>query len=95
MVQQDTMIKESLAFYKGTFDNTFQAMVILQEQVEKMVDLFLEQNAWVPEDGRKAVKDWVSAYKKGRTEFKKASDEAFEKVQKFFGVSTKATKAGK
>ncbi|MGD0276665.1 MAG: hypothetical protein ABSB79_11565 [Syntrophales bacterium] len=95
MRQEEKIVKESLSFYKSTFDNTFGAMVIIQEQTEKMVDLFLEQNAWFPEDGRKAVKDWASAYKKGRTEFKKAVDESFEKIEGFFGNPGKTIKPEK
>lgn len=92
MGQEEKIVKESLSFYKSTFDNSFKAMVMMQEQAEKMVDLFLQQNAWFPEDGRKAVEDWTSAYRKGRSEFKKAVDESFEKVESFFGNPGKTTK---
>jgi hypothetical protein len=82
------MAKQMIDFHKATFDNTFNAMVTLQEQTEKMVSLFLEQAAWMPDDGKKAVSDWVSAYKKGREDFKKSVDDNFKKVEKFF-VSNK------
>jgi polyhydroxyalkanoate synthesis regulator phasin len=78
------MAKQMIDFHKATFDNTFSAMVTLQEQTEKMVNLFLEQAAWMPEDGKKVVNDWVNTYKKGREEFKKTVDENFKKVEKFF-----------
>ena len=71
-------------FNKATFDNTFNALIMLQEQAERMANTMLEQANWMPEEGRKAISDWVGAYKKGRTEFKGMVDESFAKVEEFF-----------
>jgi len=71
-------------FHKATFDNTFNAMSILQEQTERMVNMFLEQSPWVPEEGKTAIQDWVKAYKKGRADFKSSADDSFKKVEDFF-----------
>jgi hypothetical protein len=81
------MAKQMIDFHKATFDNTFNAMVTLQEQTEKMVNLFIEQASWMPDDGKKVLNDWVSAYKKGREEYKKTVDDNFKKVDKFFDNS--------
>lgn len=78
------MAKQMINFHKATFDNTFNAMVALQEQTEKMVNTFVEQASWMPEEGKKVLNDWVDAYKKGREEFKKTIDENFKKVEKYF-----------
>ena len=86
--------KQMIDFQKTTFDNTFSAMVMMQEQTERMANTILEQAAWMPEEGKKAVSDWVKAYKKGREDFKKAVDENFKKVEDFFASfdSTQKTK---
>lgn len=76
--------KQMIDFNKTTFDNTFNAMVLLQEQTEKMVGAFMEQATWIPSEGKKALNDWVDSFKKGRVEFKKAVDESFSKVESFF-----------
>lgn len=83
-MEQGKIAKQMIDFHKSTFDNTFNAMSILQEQTERMVNMFLEQSPWVPEEGRKAINDWVKAYKKGRTNFKTTVDDSFEKVDDFF-----------
>jgi len=78
--------KQMIDFQKTTFDNTFNAMVLLQGQAETMANTILDQATWMPEEGRKAINDWVNAYKKGREEFKKVVDENFKKVEDFFST---------
>lgn len=76
--------KQMIQFNKAAFDNTFNAMAVLQEQTEKMVNSFMEQSAWMPAEGKKAVADWVKAYKRGRDDFKAAVDDNYKKVEEFF-----------
>lgn len=78
-------------FQKATFDNSFSAMSALQEQGEKMVNVFLDQANWLPEEGRKAVSNWIDAYKEGRGKFKEAVEENFEKVEEYFSKTEKNT----
>ena len=78
-----------IEFNKAAFDNSFNAMMMLQEQSEKMVNTFLEQASWLPEEGTKAINEWVKAYKKGREDFKKLIDENFKKVEDFFASTDK------
>jgi len=92
-MEQAKITKQMVDFYKTTFDNTFNAMVMLQDQTEKMVNIFLEQTPWLPEEGKKALNEWVKAYKKGRDDFKKMVDENFKKVEEFFAGAEKAKKA--
>lgn len=92
-MEHGKIVKQMLDFHKTTFDNTFNAMCLLQEQTEKMVNMFLEQSPWVPEEGRKLINEWIEAYKKGRTEFKAAVDESYKRVEAFFAGVVKESKA--
>ena len=83
-MDQKQLFKQMFDFNKATFDNTFNAMVMLQEQTERMTSTMLDQATWLPEEGRKAVTDWVDAYKKGRENFKKMIDDSFKKVEEYF-----------
>jgi hypothetical protein len=83
-MEQKQLFKQMFDFNKAAFDNTFSAMVMLQEQAERMAGTMLEQATWLPEEGRKAITDWVDAYKKGRENFKKMVDESFQKVDEYF-----------
>lgn len=76
--------KQMIDFNKAAFDNSFNAMAILQDQIEKMASTALEQNNMIPAEGKKAVSDWIKSYKKGRDDFKAGADESFKKVETFF-----------
>ena len=85
--------KQMIDFQKATFNNSFNAMVALQEQTEKMVNVFMEQAVWLPEDGKKAVNEWRAVYKKGCDDFKKSVDDNFSKVEGFFAGQSKSKSA--
>lgn len=77
------LTKQVIDFNKKAFDNSFHAMSSLQDQVERVINMFLEQSPWFPEEGRKAVSEWVKAYRKGREDFKEAVDNNYKKVEDF------------
>ncbi|MDD5170308.1 MAG: hypothetical protein PHN75_15935 [Syntrophales bacterium] len=85
--------KQMIQFNKTAFDNTFNAMTVLQEQTEKMMDMYLEQAPLLPAEGKKAISDWLKAYKKGREDFKIAADENYKKVEDFFAGYDKTKNA--
>ena len=76
--------KQMMDFSKTAFDNSFEAMAVLQDQTEKMVNSIIEQNSLLPDDGKKTISEWITAYKKGRYDFKTAADESFKKAESFF-----------
>lgn len=77
------VLKQIIQFNKMTFDNGFYAMRLAQEQGEKMLNTFLDQGAWLPEDGKRTVKEWVKAYQKGVGDFKAAVDDQYRKVEQY------------
>lgn len=82
------MAKQMMDFYKTTFDNSFNAMVMLQEQTEKTMAAFMDQATWLPDEGKNVMEEWVKAYKKGREDFKKTIDDGFKKVDEYFSQAT-------
>jgi polyhydroxyalkanoate synthesis regulator phasin len=78
--------KQMVDFNKTAFDNSFEAMSVIQDQTEKMLGTMIEQTSFFPEEGKKLVTDWIKTYKKGREEFKAAADENFKKVETFFAA---------
>jgi len=85
-MDQGKIIRQMIGFYKTTFDSSFNAMMILQEQTEKMVRVLLSQAVWVPAEGKAAVEEWLAAYKNGRDEFKSTIDESYKKVESYFKI---------
>jgi hypothetical protein len=76
--------RQMIQFNKTAFDNTFDAITVLQEQTEKLIGMYLEQAPLLPEEGKKAITDWMKVYKKGRKEFKAAVEGNYKKVEEFF-----------
>lgn len=76
--------KQMVDFNKTAFDNSFNAMCVVQDQAEQMFNSMMEQTAFFPEEGKKLINDWIKTCKKGREEFKAAADENYKKVDMFF-----------
>ena len=90
MMDPNQMFKQMLEFNKTAFDNSYNAMLTIQEQNEKMFDTFMEQATWIPEEGKKLIQEWINAYKKGCEDFKKAADDNYQKVTDYFQTAKKA-----
>ncbi len=88
-MDQKMMFKQMIDFQKMAFDNSFNAISKLQEQGKSVFTNAMNQAPWMPEDGKKAVSEWLEAYKKNCDEFKKNADENFAKVQSFFAEEKK------
>jgi len=83
------MAKQVIEFNKTAFDNTFNAMVILQDQMEKVMNFYMEQNKILPDEGKKAIIEWIKAFKRAREDFKNSVDENYKKVESFFAGTSK------
>lgn len=78
------LMKQMFDFNRTAFEKTFSNMVIIQDQAEKMSNMWLEKNQWFPEEGKKAMGEWVQTCKKGRDEFKAKIDEGYDKIDEYF-----------
>jgi polyhydroxyalkanoate synthesis regulator phasin len=79
-METEKLAEQIIDFNRTTFDTSFNAMAMLQEQTEKMLSTSLEQTFWVPNEGRRMIDEWLEAYKRGRDDFKKAVEENFQKI---------------
>jgi len=82
LIQLKNMFKQMIDFNKTTYENAFKNMNILQEQMEKAINLYIDQ-APMSEEGKKAAKEWASMYKKGYEDFKKLVDDNLKKMESF------------
>ncbi len=69
-----------MEFNKSLFDNKFHAIGRIYDQSEKMFTAFMDKAAWLPDDGKKAITAWVSAYKKGLDDFKTATNDKYQEL---------------
>jgi len=83
-MEQKEIFRQMVDFNKGAFNNAYNAMVLVQDQTETLATTMLNQASWMPEEGKKAVREWVDVFKKGRETYKKTVEEAFRKVEAYF-----------
>lgn len=76
--------KQMIGFQKTVFDNSFDAMAVVQDQTETMMNNFMGQFPWATEDGKKQITETYSYTRKARDEFKKAVDQGYTQFEKLF-----------
>ena len=86
-METENFAKQLIDFQKVTFNNSFNALIMLQDQTERLFETTLAQTAWLPEESRRMLDDWNIAYKKGRTDFKGIVDDGFGKLVDLFTTS--------
>ena len=88
-MEQFNGIKQMVQFNKNAFDKSYNAMEMLFEQNEKMTNSILGHAPWMPEEGKKAVNEWMQLYKKGCDDFKKTVDQTYEDLENLLAGSGK------
>lgn len=83
-MEQKQILRQMLAFNQATFNNSFNAVVLLQDQFERVAQTAIDQANWLPAEGHKAIENWVAAYKTGRDNYKKYMDESYQKAEQIF-----------
>ncbi len=86
--------KQMLYLNKMVFDNLYNSVVMFQDQMESMAGAAMTQAPWIPEDGRKAMGEWVNNYKRVREDFKKFVDEGFDRMESFLAFGQQAPESG-
>ncbi|MEN6332300.1 MAG: hypothetical protein ABFD57_09955 [Smithella sp.] len=76
--------KQMISFNKAAFDHNFHAMSSFYEQIEKFINKFWEKSPVFPEEGKKAISEWMNVYKKSCQDFQNAVDENFKKMEEIF-----------
>ena len=79
----ENFAKQMIEFQKATFDNSYNAAVMLQDQAEQLFNTSIEQAGWLPDEGKRMVDEWVRICKTGRDGFKSAVDENFDKLAEY------------
>jgi hypothetical protein len=54
-----------------------------------MFNVWMEKNRFFPDEGKKAMAEWINACKKGRDDFKAKIDESYDKVEEYFTAAGK------
>ena len=80
----ENFAKQIIDFQRATFDNSFDAIVMFQDQTERLFNMVTEQAAWIPEEGKRVLDECAAMYKVGRNDFKHIVDDNFDKLADLF-----------
>ena len=83
-METEKIAKQMIGFQKTVFENSLNALAIVQDQTESMMTNFIGQFPWVTEDGKKQMNETFAYTKKARDDFKKAVDEGYAQFEKLF-----------
>jgi hypothetical protein len=81
-MENTKIAKQMIGFQKTVFDNSFNALSVVQDQTETMINNFLGQLPWVTEEGKKQMGETAAFIKKARDDFKKAVDDGYVQFEK-------------
>jgi len=80
MNQQFRMVKQMIDLQRASSDGMIKSLIMIWEQTGTL----LEGASWFPEEGRKALKQWVDINKKACEGLKSALDSGYSNLEKFF-----------
>ena len=83
-MDQKQMLKQMLEFNQTTFNNAFNTMTLLQDQLERVGKTMLDQATWLPAEGRQVIEDGTETYKSACQTFKQKIDDSYKQVEKTF-----------
>jgi hypothetical protein len=84
MMMNQPMNKQMTEFTRTTMDNASKALAALQEQTEKMTNLLIDMSPWIPEEGKKTLREWDKTCRKGFQDYTAAVNESYKKVEGLF-----------
>jgi hypothetical protein len=83
MMDTKKMGQQMMDFYKTSFNNSFNTMMMVQEQMERLGAMYWGQMGNLPEEAKKGVAEWTKSYKKNCEDFKKVMDDGFKKLESY------------
>jgi hypothetical protein len=92
-METDKIFSQMIDYQKIHFDNTFHLMSMLQSQGEQVINMSIEQNPWIPDDGKKICAYWTEAYKKQMNNYKSFVDTNFDKLKEMMASHKKEAEA--
>jgi len=86
--QSASMAKQMIGFQRAGVETMIDNMIIFWEKTASMLNSFLNQAAWVPEEGKKVFREWVDSNKKGCETLKDTVNKSYESLEKCFEKQT-------
>ena len=76
-----SIAKQMIGFQKSVFNNSFNALVVVQDQTETMMNNFMGQLPWANDESKQRMNEAWEMGKTARENFKKAIDEGYDRFE--------------
>lgn len=83
-MQPKEMTQQVIAFQKRMVDNWDGALALVENQTTASLNWMLDTATWMPDEGRKAVDQWITIVKEERGRLKSHLDQRLTAVEKIF-----------
>jgi hypothetical protein len=77
-MESQKFAKQMIDFQKTLFDNTCNAVIVMQDHSENILNGYIKQFPWITEDVRKPLNDSLALCKGARDNYKNAVNQGFD-----------------
>lgn len=81
----DDINKEMLKLWRSSWESYVKTLTMMQQQNEKMLDLFMTQSETLQEEGKKLIKEWTANAKEAQKSYLQSMEENFNKIEELLG----------
>ena len=81
--QSATIAKQMIDLQRVSVEGLIGNVIMFWDQTASVWNSLLNQAAWVPEEGKKAFREWIDSNKKGCETFKDAVNNGYASLEKF------------
>ena len=82
--QSAAIAKQMIGLQRISVEGMISNMIMFWDQTGSVMNSFLNQAAWVPEEGKKAFREWTDSNKKGCETLKNAVNNGYASLEKIF-----------
>lgn len=86
-MKSEETTQQVIDFQKQVLDNWDAAATLVENQTTSTLDWMFDTAVWMPEEGRRAVEQWMTVLKEERGRLKAQLDQGLATVEKIFGAS--------
>ncbi|MDI7261435.1 MAG: hypothetical protein QME90_16145 [Thermodesulfobacteriota bacterium] len=80
----DKIHEEMFKVWKSSWEGYLRTLSMLQEQGDKMLDLFFAQSGIAQEETKKLAKEWMANLKEAQKSYLQAMEENLKKIEELF-----------
>ena len=76
-METNLIAKQTMQIYRAALTQTLDAALAVQDQSQKTLEILLDQSSVVPQEGKRAINDWLEACRQQTTAMKSVIDDGF------------------